>query len=120
MSAFADGSCKRRMCASPTGRRHAPGVDDEVWGHVDTPSVALRLRSSLAPDVAAENMEWMGYLCPNTAALERVDKEFLKRRLGEDDGWLYEYKWADNYYYHDLGEEPEPYLDRFIADNHEG
>ncbi len=32
----------------------------------------------LDPDVSAENMEWMGYLCPNTAALKKVDKEFLK------------------------------------------
>jgi spermidine/putrescine transport system substrate-binding protein len=32
----------------------------------------------LDPEVAAENMEWMGYLCPNTAALKKVDKEFLK------------------------------------------
>jgi spermidine/putrescine transport system substrate-binding protein len=28
-------------------------------------------------EVAAENMEEIGYLCPNTAALKQVDKEFL-------------------------------------------
>lgn len=32
----------------------------------------------LDPAIAAENMEWMGYLCPNTAALKEVDPEFLK------------------------------------------
>jgi spermidine/putrescine transport system substrate-binding protein len=32
----------------------------------------------LEPEVSAENMEWMGYLCPNTAALKLVDKEFLQ------------------------------------------
>jgi spermidine/putrescine transport system substrate-binding protein len=32
----------------------------------------------LDPEVSAENMEWMGYLCPNTAALKHVDKEFLQ------------------------------------------
>jgi spermidine/putrescine transport system substrate-binding protein len=32
----------------------------------------------LDADVSAENMEWMGYLCPNTAALKKVGKEFLQ------------------------------------------
>lgn len=32
----------------------------------------------LDPDVAAENMEWMGYYCPNKPALEKVSEEFLK------------------------------------------
>ncbi|MGV3663245.1 MAG: polyamine ABC transporter substrate-binding protein [Prosthecobacter sp.] len=32
----------------------------------------------LDPDIAAENMEWMGYYCPNKAALEKVSPEFLK------------------------------------------
>jgi spermidine/putrescine transport system substrate-binding protein len=32
----------------------------------------------LDPDVAAENMQWMGYLCPNTAALKKVTPEFLQ------------------------------------------
>ncbi|HYF37349.1 MAG TPA: extracellular solute-binding protein, partial [Prosthecobacter sp.] len=32
----------------------------------------------LDPQVAAENMEWMGYLCPNTEALKLVSKEFLQ------------------------------------------
>ena len=32
----------------------------------------------LDPDISAENMEWMGYLCPNTEALTKVSPEFLK------------------------------------------
>lgn len=32
----------------------------------------------LDPEVAAENMEWMGYYCPNRPALEKVSAEFLK------------------------------------------
>lgn len=31
----------------------------------------------LDPDVAAENMQWMGYPCPNTAAMKKVSPEFL-------------------------------------------
>jgi spermidine/putrescine transport system substrate-binding protein len=32
----------------------------------------------LDADIAAENMEWMGYYCPNKPALEKVSPEFLK------------------------------------------
>lgn len=32
----------------------------------------------LDPEVAAENMEWMGYLCPNPEALKKVSPEFLQ------------------------------------------
>lgn len=32
----------------------------------------------LNPDVAAENMEWMGYPCPNKAAVKKVSSEFLE------------------------------------------
>jgi len=32
----------------------------------------------LDPEISAENMEWMGYLCPNTDALKKVSAEFLK------------------------------------------
>jgi spermidine/putrescine transport system substrate-binding protein len=32
----------------------------------------------LDAEVSAENMEWMGYLCPNTAAMKKVGKDFLK------------------------------------------
>lgn len=32
----------------------------------------------LDPAIAAENMEWMGYYCPNKPALSKVSPEFLK------------------------------------------
>ena len=32
----------------------------------------------LDPKVSAENMEWMGYLCPNTEGLKHVGEDFLK------------------------------------------
>jgi len=32
----------------------------------------------LDPAIAAENMEWMGYYCPNKPALEKVSPEFLQ------------------------------------------
>jgi spermidine/putrescine transport system substrate-binding protein len=32
----------------------------------------------LDPGIAAENMEWMGYLCPNPEALKKVSPEFLQ------------------------------------------
>lgn len=32
----------------------------------------------LDPAIAAENMEWMGYYCPNKPALEKVSPDFLK------------------------------------------
>jgi spermidine/putrescine transport system substrate-binding protein len=32
----------------------------------------------LDPDIAAENMQWMGYLCPNVEALKKVNPAFLQ------------------------------------------
>jgi spermidine/putrescine transport system substrate-binding protein len=32
----------------------------------------------LDAEVSAENMEWMGYLCPNTEGLKKVSEDFLK------------------------------------------
>lgn len=32
----------------------------------------------LDSEVAAENMEWLGYICPNTDALKKVSEDFLK------------------------------------------
>ena len=31
----------------------------------------------LDPKIAAENMEWMGYICPNKPALDQVSRDFL-------------------------------------------
>jgi spermidine/putrescine transport system substrate-binding protein len=43
------------------------------------PALALKfINHLLDPEVAAENMEWLGYLCPNPEALERVSAGFLQ------------------------------------------
>jgi spore coat protein CotH len=47
------------------------------------------------------------------SVVEEINKDFLRRRLGEDTGWLYEYKWARDYYYDYLGDDPDVYLERF-------
>jgi spore coat protein CotH len=47
------------------------------------------------------------------SVVEEINKDFLRRRLGEDSGWLYEYKWARDYYYQYLGDEPGVYMERF-------
>jgi spermidine/putrescine transport system substrate-binding protein len=42
------------------------------------PDLALKfINHLLDPEVAAENMEWLGYLCPNPEALKRVGPDFL-------------------------------------------
>jgi spermidine/putrescine transport system substrate-binding protein len=42
------------------------------------PDLALKLINHLLePGIAAENMEWLGYLCPNPEALKRVSADFL-------------------------------------------
>ena len=32
----------------------------------------------LDPKIAAENMQWMGYICPNKPALDQVSRDFLR------------------------------------------
>jgi spore coat protein CotH len=51
--------------------------------------------------------------------VEDVDKVFLQRRFGENDGYLYEYRWIDDYFLQDLGPELEPYAARFEPRTHE-
>ena len=59
------------------------------------------------------------------ALVEAVDKEFLKRiygSIGEDtqnDGWLYEFVWQEDWRFTDLGTELAPYQLRFDATTHE-
>jgi spermidine/putrescine transport system substrate-binding protein len=53
---------------------------DEMVIPKSAPQAALAhafINHLLDAEVAAENMQWMGYLCPNTAALKKVDPEFL-------------------------------------------
>ena len=51
--------------------------------------------------------------------VESVDKRFLERQLGEDDGYLYEYKWDDPYRFEYLGPDLEPYARFFVPKTHE-
>jgi spore coat protein CotH len=57
--------------------------------------------------------------------VESVDKELLARvfgAIGEDtqnDGWLYEFKWADNWFFTYLGSNLREYMYRFEATTHE-
>ena len=57
--------------------------------------------------------------------VESVDKELLARvfgAIGEDtqnDGWLYEFKWQDNWFFSYLGGDLREYMLRFEATTHE-
>jgi spore coat protein CotH len=57
--------------------------------------------------------------------VESVDKELLARVFGavgddtQNDGWLYEFKWADNWFFSYLGEDLREYMYRFEATTHE-
>jgi spermidine/putrescine transport system substrate-binding protein len=53
---------------------------DEMVIPKSAPQAALAhafINHLLDADTAAENMQWTGYLCPNTAALKKVSPEFL-------------------------------------------
>ena len=57
--------------------------------------------------------------------VESVDKEMLARVFGsvgddvQNDGWLYEFKWQDNWFFSYLGGELKEYMYRFEATTHE-
>ena len=57
--------------------------------------------------------------------VESVDKELLARVFGvigedtQNDGWLYEFKWADNWFFTHLGSDLREYMYRFEATTHE-
>lgn len=53
------------------------------------------------------------------AVVEDVDKVFLRRRFGEDEGYLYEYRWIDDYFLQDLGADLDAYAARFEPRTHE-
>jgi hypothetical protein len=61
------------------------------------------------------NQEYVGLY----TLVESIDKRFLERHFGEDDGNLYEYKWVRPYWFEYLGEELEPYAELFEAQTHE-
>ncbi|OFW05155.1 MAG: hypothetical protein A3I61_10325 [Acidobacteria bacterium RIFCSPLOWO2_02_FULL_68_18] len=47
------------------------------------------------------------------ALVEEIDETFARRQFGRGDGYLYEYRWKDEYRFEDLGPELEPYAYRF-------
>lgn len=51
--------------------------------------------------------------------VEDVTKDFLRHNFGEDEGYLYEYKWTDEYHFEYLGADPAPYLVKFEPVTHE-
>jgi len=51
--------------------------------------------------------------------IEDITKDFLRRNFDEDAGYLYEYKWTDEYRFEYLGPKPEPYLVKFKPVTHE-
>lgn len=42
--------------------------------------------------------------------VESVDQGFLKRNLGEDEGYLYDYEWTSEYRFEFLGDDPSEYV----------
>lgn len=57
--------------------------------------------------------------------VESVDKEMLARVYGsigtdvQNDGWLYEFKWQDNWFFTHFGDDLREYMLRFEAKTHE-
>src|SRR5687767_5064102 len=57
--------------------------------------------------------------------VESVDKELLARVFGaigddtQNDGWLYEFKWQDNWFFGHFGSDLKEYMLRFEATTHE-
>jgi hypothetical protein len=47
--------------------------------------------------------------------VEAVDKEYLKRALGENDGYLFDHKYLNGFHAEDLGDDLNLYKDRFEA-----
>jgi spore coat protein CotH len=53
------------------------------------------------------------------ALVEDVDKRFLKRVGYDDKGYLFEYNWTDLWWFDYLGDDLEPYGEKFEAKTHE-
>lgn len=61
------------------------------------------------------NNEYIGLY----AMLEPIDKTFLKTWLGENDGYLFEFNWSNNWYFEWLGTDLSRYAAMFEAKTHE-
>ncbi len=61
------------------------------------------------------NDEYLGLF----AAIELVDKSFLRSTVGEDDGYLYDFEWDGEYRLTWLGHDPRAYASMFKPETHE-
>lgn len=61
------------------------------------------------------NDEYLGLF----AVIEPIDKRFLRRTLGEDSGYLYEFEWSGDYHFEWLGDDPLRYAAMFEAETRE-
>jgi spore coat protein CotH len=83
-------------------------------------SMALFARMGLAaPRVSHArvyvNDDYLGLF----AIIEPIDKRFLRRALGEDSGYLYEFEWAGAYRFEWLGDDPMRYAEMFESETRE-
>ncbi|HEX8031439.1 MAG TPA: CotH kinase family protein, partial [Vicinamibacterales bacterium] len=92
----------------------------------ETVSMAFYARLGIpAPREAHVRLYVRGEYVGLYALVESVDKEFLKRVFGvigddtQNDGWLYEFVWQEDWRFTDFGTELAPYKLRFDATTHE-
>ena len=86
----------------------------------ETVSMQLFARMGVAAPRAAHvrvyvNNDYLGLF----AAIELVDKTFLRSALGEDEGYLYDFEWDWEYRLTWLGHDPRAYAGMFKAETHE-
>lgn len=86
----------------------------------ETVPMQLFARMGLAAPRAAHvrvyvNSENLGLF----AAIELVDKTFLRSALGENDGYLYDFEWNGEYRLTWLGHDTQAYASMFKAETHE-
>jgi hypothetical protein len=86
----------------------------------ETVSMQLFARMGVAAPRAAHvrvyvNNEYLGLF----AAIELVDKTFLRSAYGEDKGYLYDFEWDWEYRLTWLGHDPAAYSSMFKAETHE-
>jgi spore coat protein CotH len=83
-------------------------------------AMALYARMGLAaPRVSHARVYVNGDYLGLFAVIEPIDKRFLRRTLGEDSGYLYEFEWAGDYHFEWLGADPSRYAEMFESETRE-
>jgi spore coat protein CotH len=85
-------------------------------------SVAMALFTRLgqaAPRVSHARVHINGQYLGLFGVIEPIDKRFLRRTLGEDRGYLYEFEWSGAYHFEWLGADPLRYAQMFEAETRE-